>query len=50
METPNKEWLESARQYIRFTEECDCDCLLCQQDDHFENHCGIDDEEKEKED
>jgi hypothetical protein len=38
MGTPRKEWLESARKYITFTEECDCDCFLCIRGDHDE-HC-----------
>ena len=38
METPSKEWLDSARKYISLVEECDCDCFLCIRGEHDE-HC-----------
>lgn len=39
METPNKEWLESARNYI-VDFECDCDCFRCIQDEHHDD-CNV---------
>ena len=46
MKTPSKEWMDSARRYIRLDEPCDCDCWRCQQDDHFENHCEMEVEDE----
>jgi len=39
METPSKEWLESARNYI-VDFECDCDCFRCIQDEHHDD-CDV---------